>query len=131
MFACKFRSAGWTPYRVRPVIQPAEGITPLVLTCLYASGAAAPIRLSHHPQYNYLEHAATAISCHLMAGLVYPQFATATAVAYILGREIYTHGYLQDPSKRAPGAVIVDLALVAMFGGAMTSGARIAGLIKL
>ncbi|MDB5447914.1 MAG: hypothetical protein JWQ97_3231 [Phenylobacterium sp.] len=45
--------------------------------------------------------------------------AAALGVVWIVGRMIYSAGYMADPSKRGPGFLIQALATMALFFGAL------------
>ncbi|NND83285.1 MAG: MAPEG family protein [Gammaproteobacteria bacterium] len=47
--------------------------------------------------------------------------AAGLGVVFLIGRFVYSHGYLQDPNKRAPGMIIGAIANVTlMVGGLIT-----------
>ena len=81
---------------------------------------------------NYVEGAPTAITFALVSGLRFP-LPTAGAVAvYMLGRELYAQRYAAyGPGKRTLGAIVFDLALVALLGGAVASAGNVAKLWAL
>jgi hypothetical protein len=81
---------------------------------------------------NYVEGAASAIALNLLAGVGYPRASAALGVAYIVGREAYTWGYIGGGAdKRVAGAIILDTALLGMFVAAVTTGVRMARGLKL
>ena len=59
-----------------------------------------------------------------------PGFAAAAGAVYVVGREIFAAGYTNGGAdKRMAGAIVLDLALVAMMGACVVGGARHAGLL--
>eukprot|EP01100_Stratorugosa_tubuloviscum_P006722 TRINITY_DN285_c2_g1_i3.p1 TRINITY_DN285_c2_g1~~TRINITY_DN285_c2_g1_i3.p1 ORF type:complete len:156 (-),score=70.69 TRINITY_DN285_c2_g1_i3:45-512(-) len=81
--------------------------------------------------YNYLEGLTPTVLFNLSCGLIYPRFAAAAAVVYMIGRQLYALGYWRKGEKgRYIGALILDFALLALFGGSITAALKIAKLIK-
>lgn len=79
---------------------------------------------------NYVEQAASVVILVLAAGLYLPKFAAACGAAYMLGRALYSAGYASGgPAGRLVGAIILDIALVALFVAAVWQGAQHAGVV--
>ena len=58
-----------------------------------------------------------------------PEFAAAAGAAYVVGREIFAFGYTHGGAdKRLYGAVVLDIALVAMMGACFLGGLRHANI---
>lgn len=77
---------------------------------------------------NYVEGVATALVQLLVAGAFYPRAATIAGLGYIVGREVYASGYAsRGPSARMAGALIFDVALIALFGMAAYGSFTAAG----
>eukprot|EP00386_Alphamonas_edax_P005780 GDKI01018859.1.p2 GENE.GDKI01018859.1~~GDKI01018859.1.p2 ORF type:complete len:183 (+),score=71.38 GDKI01018859.1:110-658(+) len=77
---------------------------------------------------NYLEHLTPVLAFLLLSGLVYPRFAAALGVVYIIGREVYGQAYRKHGAdKRLIGAIIFDIALLGLFGGCICAGSALAG----
>lgn len=77
--------------------------------------------------YNYLEQIPLVIVFELIAGVIYPIWTVYFGAAYIVGRVLYTIGYkAQGPGGRLVGAIILDLALVALLVLSIGSAYRIA-----
>ncbi len=73
---------------------------------------------------NYVEQAASIVILVLLVGLYAPVTAAQAAVVYIIGREFYSFGYRSGgPGGRLVGAIMLDLALLFLFGAAMYYGA--------
>jgi len=78
--------------------------------------------------YNFVEGVVPALTALLVSGLSYPRFATAGGLVYIVGRAMYTYGYRTGgPSARGPGALTLDLALVALTGASILSAWQLGG----
>lgn len=78
--------------------------------------------------YNYVEGIASAIAFELLAGLFFPRVATLFGLIYIIGRVLYARGYRANgPKGRFTGSLMLDLALVALFGSAVYGGFLLAG----
>ena len=54
------------------------------------------------------------ITFQLIAGVAYPTYISAIGFAYIFARIIYSQGYLKSPKGRVPGALLMDVLLLAM-----------------
>ena len=68
-------------------------------------------------QINFLEHLTYALVGPLIVGLVYPHTAAVFAIMIAVGRLLFTIGYSTGgPNRRIAGALIMDVALLAMFG---------------
>jgi len=81
--------------------------------------------------YNYVESVASVLSFSLLGGLHYPRFAAGATAGYVVGREVYAYLYSKKgPGARSAGALILDVALLALFGSAVASGLKIAGASK-
>lgn len=81
---------------------------------------------------NYVEGIGSTLAFTLLGGIVYPRFCAATAAFYAVGREIYAAGYAKKgPAGRMAGAIVFDLALVALFGASLAAGWKIADVSKL
>jgi hypothetical protein len=66
--------------------------------------------------YNYLEFVASVLLFLLIGGLFFPDYATYAGIAWLVGREFYTAGYMaKGPRGRSTGAVIADIGLLALF----------------
>ena len=79
---------------------------------------------------NFVESIATYLILLLVAGLYYPIVTAILGVALIVGRIIYGIGYMINPLLRAPGALIIDVALVGLTGLAGHSAWTIANRRK-
>jgi glutathione S-transferase len=80
---------------------------------------------------NYVEQSASIIILVLLLGLYAPVQAAQASLVYIVGRQLYSSGYRSSgPAGRFIGAVILDLALVFVFGAAMYYGAAQAGVVQ-
>lgn len=67
--------------------------------------------------YNYVEQVSSAQTFLLLGGLFHPIPSASLGLVYILGRQLYTWGYrAKGASGRMAGALILDLALLGMFG---------------
>ena len=72
---------------------------------------------------------ATILTVLILSGVSYPRFSAACGAAYILGRELYATGYMaRGANGRLAGAVIFDVALLLLLGGAIASGLAIANI---
>lgn len=76
-----------------------------------------------------VENVATVFGMTILSGIVYPLYTAIAAGAYIVGREIYSAGYAKKgPDGRMAGVLLVDLAMLYLFGSCMAAGAKVAGL---
>jgi len=50
---------------------------------------------------------------------VHAEVGAGLGLVFLVGRILYARGYVQDPSKRAPGFIIGSLALLALLLGAL------------
>ena len=67
-------------------------------------------------QINFLEQITFIISITVIAGFYYPWWAFGFIIAYWIGRLVFTMGYTKaGPNARLPGAIVMDLAMVAQF----------------
>lgn len=65
--------------------------------------------------------AAAVLALLLLSGAFYPRFSAATGAIYVVGRYLYARGYRRDGAKgRTLGAIVLDIALVLLLGGAVT-----------
>eukprot|EP00455_Lapot_gusevi_P041287 TRINITY_DN4772_c0_g1_i2.p1 TRINITY_DN4772_c0_g1~~TRINITY_DN4772_c0_g1_i2.p1 ORF type:complete len:152 (+),score=48.72 TRINITY_DN4772_c0_g1_i2:75-530(+) len=81
--------------------------------------------------YNYVESVATILTFLVLSGLLYPCFAASCGLAYIVGRLAYTWGYQSSgPKGRMVGAIILDLALLALFACSIYSSLQVLGYVK-
>ncbi|KAI9218586.1 hypothetical protein BC828DRAFT_388204 [Blastocladiella britannica] len=79
---------------------------------------------------NYLEELPTAITLLLTSGLFQPTIAAAGAVSYILGRELYTRGYVANgPEGRARGFAFKYPPLFAWLGITVYGAIKMTGWI--
>ncbi|KAI9220384.1 hypothetical protein BC828DRAFT_383669 [Blastocladiella britannica] len=78
--------------------------------------------------YQYLEQLPTAISLAVLAGLYRPQLSAVMCLTYVLGRELYSHGYIKHGSSgRFNGIALITPSLftwlgIAAFGSAQQIG---------
>jgi uncharacterized membrane protein YecN with MAPEG domain len=69
--------------------------------------------------YNLLEWATPFIVFLLVGGLFHADLAFYCGVAWIVGRELYTSGYIANgPGGRSIGAAVADIAAVVVLGAA-------------
>eukprot|EP01102_Stenamoeba_stenopodia_P016344 TRINITY_DN5706_c0_g1_i1.p1 TRINITY_DN5706_c0_g1~~TRINITY_DN5706_c0_g1_i1.p1 ORF type:complete len:156 (+),score=36.05 TRINITY_DN5706_c0_g1_i1:130-597(+) len=79
--------------------------------------------------YNYLEGIASILTFLLLSGVFYPRYAAINGAIYIVGRQLYAFGYWsKGPKGRMIGALLLDLALVALFGSTIRAGLALSGL---
>ena len=65
-------------------------------------------------QINFLEQITFIISITVISGFYYPWWAFGLITAYWIGRLVFTMGYTKaGPNARLPGALIMDLAILA------------------
>lgn len=73
----------------------------------------------------------TIFEYQLLSGLFYPQFSAAAGAMYSIGRLIYAFGYRAfGPKGRLVGALLFDVALLALFVTTMHAGLVLSGTIK-
>lgn len=65
---------------------------------------------------NFVEGIATYLLLLLVAGLYAPIYASIFGAMIIVGRLIYAVGYMISSALRAPGAILVDIALLGLTG---------------
>jgi hypothetical protein len=64
---------------------------------------------------NLLEMVTTVLVSLLIGGLFFPDYATYAGAAWIVGRELYTYGYMtKGPNGRGVGAGIADIGMFAL-----------------
>eukprot|EP00455_Lapot_gusevi_P041295 TRINITY_DN4772_c0_g4_i1.p1 TRINITY_DN4772_c0_g4~~TRINITY_DN4772_c0_g4_i1.p1 ORF type:complete len:161 (+),score=61.73 TRINITY_DN4772_c0_g4_i1:69-551(+) len=81
--------------------------------------------------YNYVESVAAAISFLVLSGLKYPRFAASCGAVYVVGRAAYSWGYQHSgPNGRRIGAVVLEVALLAMFLVAVYSSLEVVGFVR-
>ncbi|KAI9292524.1 hypothetical protein K502DRAFT_367535 [Neoconidiobolus thromboides FSU 785] len=79
---------------------------------------------------NYTEQVGVTQSLLLAAGILHPKVATGLGLAYIAGRQLYYHGYVnQGPSGRVYGVLLLDGGLIGLLGTLIYSGLSLAGFI--
>jgi len=72
--------------------------------------------------YNFLEMAPTTFVFLFIAGIYFPIASAALGLAVVIGRVIYTIGYVNGgPGGRLIGALINDLVLLGLLGLSVTS----------
>jgi len=80
--------------------------------------------------YNYVESAASVLTTLLVSGLFYPRVSSALGIAYIIGRQLYAHGYRKEgPKGRLLGAGILDVSLIGLLGTGIYGVLSFIGLI--
>jgi len=80
---------------------------------------------------NYLESLAPHLLFLLTSGIMYPRFATACGWIYMIGRTIYTIGYLRHgPSGRVIGARVAGVAHGSLALAALLSAYQLGGGIQ-
>lgn len=88
------------------------------------------INNAQRAHYNYVEGIASVLALLFAAGIFFPKFAAGAGATYIVGRALYTSGYKSSGAKgRGPGAIVLDLALVALFGAALFGAVKHTGLL--
>lgn len=76
-----------------------------------------------------MENITPAVTALLLSGLFFPRFAAVTGIGMIVGRELYTRGYIsKGPSGRSLGAAVFDVGIVLCAGATLYGGAQLAGL---
>jgi len=77
---------------------------------------------------NYVEGIAPILVSLLVSGLFHTRFAAIAGFAYIIGRFIFTAGFLlQGPKGRGKGFMILSLSLLALTGSALCGSYQAAG----
>ena len=72
--------------------------------------------------YNFLEFAPSCLVMHFIAGIYFPVPAAALGLAVIIGRIVYSVGYVNGgPKGRLIGALIGDLVLLGQLGLSIAS----------
>lgn len=61
--------------------------------------------------------------------MYFPRLSPYASTLYIVGREVFAWGYSKGPNHRIYGAVLLDVALLAMLGMATVGAARHARLL--
>jgi glutathione S-transferase len=80
---------------------------------------------------NYVEGVATAISLVLLDGLYCARLAFVLGLVYVVGRAIYSWGYRsQGPGGRLVGAILLDLALLALVGHVFYRSFKLGGGVQ-
>ena len=67
-------------------------------------------------QLNFLEQLPIIIISSLLAGINHAQITFYIEIGYCVARIMYGFGYMMSPKARVPGAIMQDLALVALVG---------------
>ncbi len=68
----------------------------------------------------------------LLAGIKYPRIAAGAGAVYIVGRQLFAASYASGgPDARLAGTLLLDAALVALFGLSAWTGATVAGVPAL
>ena len=82
--------------------------------------------------YNYVEGAASILAFLVISGLTWnPRYAAILGGVYMLGREMYSHGYATAGAQaRTAGAVVLDVALLGLFGTGVYGSLKVAQLLK-
>lgn len=80
--------------------------------------------------YNYIEGLPFALVSLIGGGVFNPKLHAALGAAYIVGRILYGLGYRSKGANgRFAGVLIVDVALLAMFGSTIYQSLKFSGLI--
>ena len=59
----------------------------------------------------------------VVGGLAFPYVSVATGISYMLGRALYSFGYIhRGPKGRMLGSLISDISLVVLTGTAIATG---------
>ncbi|KAJ1497723.1 hypothetical protein HMI55_005333 [Coelomomyces lativittatus] len=75
---------------------------------------------------NYLEDLPTVFSMLIFSGTFHPVFTSAVAVLYVVGRQIYSSGYIaKGPEGRVVGAIVHHLAMISMVGSTIYGAAKL------
>ena len=81
--------------------------------------------------YNYVEGVASILTLVLVVGVFEPAIATFSGLFYVVGRAFYALGYRANgPKGRLIGALMIDVALVALLFYAVTSAFSFGGGIS-
>lgn len=71
---------------------------------------------------NMLEELPWFLFALLFTGLEHPKFAAGAGIFWIVGRVIYTLGYISgDPKKRGPGSLVHHIGSLGLLGGSLYS----------
>jgi hypothetical protein len=93
-------------------------------------GAWYKFNCAQRAHYNLIEMATSIIVFIVVAGFYFPTFAAGCGAFWVVGREIYSFGYISGGANgRMVGAGISDLALLVAFGAAVYGTLGFAGLI--
>lgn len=83
---------------------------------------------SQRAHHNYLEFLTFSVLVVLISGLRYPRVAVIGGIVYIIARYIYALGYrMKGPNGRAVGAIVSDLALLALLFASFSAVYHIGG----
>lgn len=75
---------------------------------------------------NFLEQLPFILVVSIVAGIVYPWITFAFQLTFIIGRILFSIGYTKcGPGARVPGALIMDVVILGVFG------LSIASLVKI
>lgn len=81
--------------------------------------------------YQLIEWIASVLIFLLISGIFFPLYASYGGVAWIVGRELYTYGYMNNgPSGRMIGATLADIAALVLFGFGVYGCLQTTGLIS-
>jgi len=99
------------------------------LSALLPYAAYNDLNNAQRVHYNYVEGLPTVITLALVSGLKYPVPTAWGCAVYAVGREVYAHFYAtKGADSRIYGALIFDVALVGLLGGAVAAAGSIAKL---
>ena len=91
----------------------------------------ARFAIAQRTHYNYVEISAFVTGLILATAQDKPVLAGSGGLAFLLGRALYSSGYKkQGPKGRNIGAIISDLAIVVLLGGAVHSALSHSGAIS-
>eukprot|EP00834_Sanchytrium_tribonematis_P005126 NODE_290_length_10614_cov_1.553590.p10 type:complete len:150 gc:universal NODE_290_length_10614_cov_1.553590:6277-5828(-) len=80
---------------------------------------------------NYLEALPMFLTFMIIGGIAYPTIATGLGITGIVGRQFYAMGYRSSgPKGRSIGAGISALAIIGLFGLAITTGLKVSKFIQ-